>query len=134
MARPNWEWIKLDVLMPEHPKVEGLSDKAFRALVELWCYAGRQRTDGVIAAARWRRVPLKVRAELITARLASPLLRDDETAGVTMHDFTEHQRTREEIDELAAVRTEKAKKAAAARWGKDKPPLADAPSMLQALV
>ena len=32
--------------MPEHPKVDALSDKAFRALVGLWCWCSRNLTDG----------------------------------------------------------------------------------------
>ena len=36
--------------------------------------------------------------------------------GVLMHDYTEHQRTREEIDELSVKRREAARKGAAARW------------------
>ena len=116
MARPNWEWIKVDVLLPEHPKVEGLSDKAFRALIELWCYCGRQHTDGLVSARQWQKWPPRVRDELVAAGLAD--LGAD--AGVTMHDFTGerdgHQRSRDEIEELSAKRSDSGKKAAAARW------------------
>ena len=73
MARPNWEYIRVDVLLPEHPKVEGLSDKAFRALITLWCYCGRQRTDGAVTRKQWEAWPPRVRAELIAAGLASPI-------------------------------------------------------------
>jgi hypothetical protein len=111
VARPNWEYIRVDVLLPEHPKVEGLSDKAFRALVTLWCYCGRQRTDGAVTRKQWEAWPPKVRAELITAGLASPI-----SSGGEMHDFLAHQRSREQIDELSAKRSEAGKKAAAARW------------------
>ena len=120
MARPNWEYIRIDVLLPEHPKIEGLSDKAFRALIELWCYCGRNRTDGLVSAKRWKDTGTKrARDELIKAGLAEP--RPGE--GCMMHDFTGpdgHQRTRAEIDELSAKRTEAAKKAAAVRWGDTK--------------
>lgn len=117
MARPNWEYIRVDVLLPEHPKIEGLSDKAFRALIELWCYCGRQRTDGLVTRKQWEAWPLKVRAELEAARLASPV---ELSGGAAMHDFLGHQRSREEIDELSARRSEAGKKAAAARWnGRD---------------
>lgn len=117
MARPNWEYIRVDVLLPEHPKIEGLTDKAFRALVTLWCYCGRQRTDGIVTRRQWEAWPPKVRAELVTAGLARPLGTGDSHV---MHDFLEHQRSREEIDELSARRSEAGKKAAAARWnGRD---------------
>lgn len=117
MARPNWEWIKLDVLMPEHPKVESLSDKAFRALVELWCYCGRGRNDGIVSEKRWKAIPAKVRAELLSAGLADPL---DIGGAIIMHDFVGpdgHQRSRKEIEEGADARSEKARNAANARWG-----------------
>ena len=52
MARPNWEYIRIDVLLPEHPKTDGLSDKAFRTLVELWCWCGLNRTDGFVRDAK----------------------------------------------------------------------------------
>ena len=116
MARSNWEWIRVDVLMPEHPKIEGLSDRAFRALIELWCYSARQRSDGIVTAARWRKVPPKARAELLAAGLAGPLLTGDPGSGVVMHDYLEHQRSRETIDELAEKRAEAGRKGAAKRW------------------
>ena len=114
MARPNWEYIRVDVLLPEHPKVEGLSDKAFRALITLWCYCGRQRTDGAVTRKQWEAWPAKVRDELVAAGLARPI---DIGSGAAMHDFLDHQRSREEIDELSAKRTAAAKKAAEVRWG-----------------
>jgi hypothetical protein len=44
-------WVKVDDQMPEHPKVVGLSDKAFRSNVEGWCYASRYLTDGELPKA-----------------------------------------------------------------------------------
>lgn len=137
MARPNWEWIKLDVLMPEHPKIESLSDKAFRALVELWCYCGRNRNDGIVTDKRWRQLPPKVRAELASAGLVDPI---DIGGGCVMHDFTGpagHQRSRQEIEEASDARSEKARTAAKARWGPRPALLPDAqshaPSMLASI-
>lgn len=118
MARPNWEYIRVDVLLMEHPKVEGLSDKAFRGLLELWCYSARQRTDGIVHAARWKRCPPKVRTELLKAGLADPLLGEDDAAGVAMHGYLEHQRSRDEIEEVAAARAEAGRRGAAKRWQK----------------
>ena len=113
MARPNWEYIRVDVLLPEHPKVEELSDKAFRALITLWCYCGRQRTDGAVTRKQWEAWPRSVRDELTAAGLARPV---DLGGGAAIHDFLEHQRSREEIDELSAKRSDAGRKAAAARW------------------
>jgi len=124
MARPNWEFVRVDVLLMEHPKIEELSDRAFRDLFRLWCYCGRMHNDGIVPERRWKAVPAKSRAELVAVGLADPV---DVGGGVVMHDFTGpdgHQRSRLEIDELAARRAEIARNAANARWGKDKPPLA----------
>jgi len=122
VARPNWEFIRVDVLMPDHPKIEELSDKAFRALITLWCYCGLHRNDGIVTAKRWREVPARVRAELVDHGLAKPM----ELGGAVMHDFVGddgHQRSRDEIDELAERRKDIATKAANARWAKERPPL-----------
>lgn len=116
MARPNWEFIRVDVLLMEHPKIEGLSDKAFRHLLDLWCYCGRNRNDGIVTGRRWKTVPPKVRDELVARGLADPI---DTVGGCVMHDFTGtdgHQRTRKEIEDASEARSEKARNAANSRW------------------
>lgn len=119
MARPNWEYIRVDVLLPEHPKIEGLSDKAFRVLVELWCYCGRNHTDGIVSEKRWKATGTpRARAELVKAGLAEP--RPGE--GCVMHDFVGpdgHQRTKADIDELSTRRAQAGRRGAAKRWGGD---------------
>jgi hypothetical protein len=86
-------FIQVDVNMPDHPKVEGLSDAAFRALMKAWCYCRKYETDGFIKTASWtsRSTP-KARRELVEAGLAHEV-----DGGVTMHDFTEHQQSKAEI-------------------------------------
>lgn len=116
MARPNWEYIRVDVLLPEHPKIDLLSRSARWTLVELWCYCGRQRTDGIVTSARWKTFGTpSERRQILDAGFAERIGPDD-SFGYLMHDYLDHQRSREEIDELSAKRTEAAKKAAAARW------------------
>ena len=39
-------WLRIDDCMPDHPKVDGLSDRAFRAHVTGLCYCARHLTDG----------------------------------------------------------------------------------------
>lgn len=41
-------WVRMDDGFDEHPKVLGLSDKAFRAHVSSMCYTSRNGTDGLI--------------------------------------------------------------------------------------
>jgi hypothetical protein len=125
MARPNWEYIRVDVLLPEHPKLDGMSAAAKWTLIEMWCYCGRQRTDGIITAARWRTFgTVSHRKTIVERGLADALMGGE--GGYLIHDFVGpdgHQRSRDEIDELAERRKDIATKAANARWGKEKPPL-----------
>lgn len=106
----------MDVLMPEHPKIAGLSDKAFRVFIELLCYCGRQRTDGIIDARTWRRhgTP-RARAELVSASLVDVLMGDADANGVVIHDYTDHNRSRAEIEELSARRAEAGRKGGSRR-------------------
>lgn len=93
-------YIKLHDSMPDHPKIEGLSDAAFRLLIELWCYCSRHLTDGRLASASWqKRGASETRAELLAAGLVETS--DD---GMYLHDYTEHQRTAEDVRDLQEKR------------------------------
>ena len=87
--------------MPEHHKIEALSDKAFRVLIDLWCWCSRNTTDGNVPESVWlkRSKTPKVRAELL-AELVEP-----RPTGVYMHDYLEHQRSKAEIEELRIKRS-----------------------------
>jgi hypothetical protein len=88
VARPNWEYIRIDVQLPDHPKLDGLSYAAKWTLVELWCWCGEQRTDGFVRDAKWKSFgPPSARAALVSAGLARRV-----TGGYQMHDYLDHQR------------------------------------------
>lgn len=97
-------WISVHDGMPDHPKIEALSDKAFRALVELWCWCSRNKTDGVIKAPVWqKRAPAKARAELFRELVHAPghtcpQCPDVPAGHVLMHDYLRHQSSAAEID------------------------------------
>lgn len=94
-------YIRLHDGMPDHPKVDGLSDKAFRLLVESWCWCSRHLTDGHMPAATWRkRSTAKARRELVDAGLV--VLDDD--GSVRFHDYLEHQRSAEEVAAAKAAK------------------------------
>src|ERR1700749_1237637 len=118
MARPNWEYIRIDVLLMENHKVEELSDRAFRALIDLWCYCGRNHTDGAVTDRRWKAVPPKARKELLTAGLAD----QDDGGAVTMHDYLAHQRSKDTIEDVSGRRAEAGRRGAEARWRRDGKP------------
>jgi hypothetical protein len=120
VARPNWEYIRIDVLLPDHEKADDLSDKAFRTLIELWCWCGLNRTDGFVRDAKWKTFG--------TAAARAQLLRvppgfkhgfaERVDGGYQMHDFIGpdgHQRSRAEIDELSARRAAAGRKGGQAR-------------------
>jgi hypothetical protein len=99
--------------MPDHPKVDGLSDAAFRLLVTMWCWCSRHLTDGQIPKATWeKRGKQKVRDELVAAGLAD--LRED--GSVCMHDYTQHQRTAEEVQAIRESRSESGSVGNHKRW------------------
>lgn len=75
--------------MPEHEKIEALSDQAFRALVTLWCRAHRLNTDGRVTAVSWAKIPEPVRDEL----LAAPLALEHEDGSASMRHYLEHNQS-----------------------------------------
>jgi hypothetical protein len=89
-------YIRLHDGMPDHPKVVGLSHAAFRLYVESLCWSSRHLTDGVVSAAALRRMggwsPAAVK-ELAAAELYEM----GDSAGWLIHDYTEHQRTADEV-------------------------------------
>lgn len=110
-------FIRLDHGMPEHPKIEELSDAAFRALITMWCYCSRNTTDGFVTDVAWnKRVKPKVTKELLTSTFGMNPLLIEVTGGYLMHNYLDHQRSAEEI---AAYRESKArggKKGNHERW------------------
>lgn len=103
----NRTFIKVHDGMPDHPKIEGLSDAAFRLLVTTWCWCSRQHTDGRVPAAVWKkRGTPKARRELAEAGLT-----EEVDGGIAMHDYLDHQRSAEQIEDF------RRKKQAAGRKG-----------------
>lgn len=93
-------YIRVHDGMPDHPKVDGLSDAAFRLLVTTWCWCSRHLTDGRVPAATWKkRGTPKARRELAAAGLV-----EEVDGAVQMHDYLEHQRSAEEVREIREAR------------------------------
>lgn len=106
-------FIRVHENMPEHPKVEPLTDKAFRLLVETWCWSKRAKTNGHVEAKVWRRRgTAKTRAELAE----SGLVDDDLAGGVIVHDFDDWQMTTDEIEEQQERQSDAGSKAAHEKW------------------
>lgn len=110
-------YIRVHDGMPDHPKVEPLSDAAFRLLVTTWCWNSRYLTDGhVPAATRAKRGKAKVWEELIVSGLAD----ENEDGSLTMHHYTEHQRTAEEVVAIKAARATASERANHVRWHEER--------------
>jgi hypothetical protein len=94
-------YFPLDVNFFDHPKIVGLSDAALRLYLSSIAYSNRLMTDGYIAEAVIGRLievpwdqdikPADYAAELVRARLWHAL-----DQGFEVHDFLDHNRSREE--------------------------------------
>jgi hypothetical protein len=105
MPRDPRTYITVHDGMPDHPKIEGLSDRAFRMLVSCWCFCSKNTTDGFIKQPSWeKRGTAKFRQELIDAGLAEIV-----PGGVQIHDYLEHQRSASEIAEQRETKQESGK-------------------------
>jgi|JI9StandDraft_1071089.scaffolds.fasta_scaffold550265_2 hypothetical protein len=67
----NSTFIKLDDTTPDHPKVDGLSNAAFRAWIDLMCQSVDD--DGVVTPERFSQLPAGIQIEL------EPLIETDRT-------------------------------------------------------
>ena len=89
-------FFKLHNGFPEHPKTIELSDKAFRQLIEAWCYCSRNLNDGYLTKSQFHRFfSPKSRGELT----AVGFIREEENQYV-MHDYLEHQQSAQEVADL----------------------------------
>ena len=90
-------WIKLDDNAVDHPKVAGLTDKAFRWWVRGMSYASRFLTDGVLPMVFWKQAPSQIRVEL-----SSFGLWDWHDPDFRIHDYLSHQSSKEFVTKKRA--------------------------------
>lgn len=102
MAKDARLYGKFTLNFPRHPKIAILSDAAFRCLVEATLYSRDELTDGLLArryaVARWG---LDVLQELCQNDDEKPSLIEVEK-GWLIHDYAEHQDTKEEVEARSA--------------------------------
>jgi hypothetical protein len=112
-------FLNLDDNFADHPKVDALSDGAFRLHVAGLLYASKHTTDGYIPATRVTRLMRTYKARHLAELMASTLWRPAD-AGYTIHDYLDWNRSREQIEadreRLRKVRSAAGKKGAQARW------------------
>lgn len=112
-------YLNLDDNFADHPKVDALSDGAFRLHVAGLLYASKHTTDGYIPANRVPRLIRTYKARYLADLMEATLWRPAD-AGYTIHDYLDWNRSREQIEadreRLRKVRSAAGKKGAQARW------------------
>lgn len=97
MSKDKRIWIKLAVEFPNSPKIAGLSDHGFRALVEMLCYCREHLTDGFLHRRVVQRFWPDAIAELTSNDPDQPSLIAVED-GWQLHDYLDHQESRAEVE------------------------------------
>lgn len=85
-------WVKLDDSMPDHPKVVGLCDRAFRVHVTGISYCARHLTDGEIPEAVGRSWGTRYVRELVLANLWH-----ETDSGWEIHDYLDYNPSRRKV-------------------------------------
>lgn len=110
-------WLRLDDSFPDHPKVIGLSDKAFRLHISALCYCTKHLTNGSFSKQIANKLAIQNAQRTIQILLNLGLWIRTET-GYEIHDFLKHQTSKEQAEqekETNRLRAAKARKAKAER-------------------
>jgi hypothetical protein len=113
------QWVRLDTAMPDNPKIIDLcDDRAGKAAAFVWvcslAYSGKHGTDGFIP----RGALSRINGAAADARLlVGAGLWKDEGVGWSINGWAEFQPSTEETQ----ARSDKARRAAFARWSKEMP-------------
>lgn len=108
-------WVNLDDKFPEHPKVDSLSDGAFRLHVAGICYCNRLRTDGLISYVKVPRLVPRYRRAMLEELLTKGIWYDRYAVeAYEIHDYLEWNDSREQIEAFREKQRRNAKK----RWSK----------------
>ena len=101
-------WIKIDDSLPDHPKLIGLTDLAFRVHIKALCHSGRYLTDGFISYATYRSwITLEQEP---ANELTGNGLWDKVESGYQIHDYLEYQSSRNKVDEQKKANRERVAK------------------------
>lgn len=117
-------WVRLDDLMPEHPKVLKAGPLAAWLHVCALAYCNRHLTDGRIPAGKVG--ALADLDEFGTTcrdqadRLVKAGMWGRTADGFVIHDYHDFQPSREEVEERRAKRSAAGRKGAEARWGAER--------------
>lgn len=99
-------WIRIDDNLPDHPKLIGLSDSAFRLYISSLCYSSRYLCDGVIL----RVVALRLGSEADFIQLVTADLMYEFADGWIIDNYDEYQSTKAEVEVIKARNRERTQK------------------------
>lgn len=116
-------WAKLDVDLPDHPKVVELHPIVRWVFVECLCWSRRFLTDGRIPPAAMSHIYSKVEGwcgmdlgspQVVAERLANSGLLEANGDGWVIHDYSNYQQTKQMVqdrkNELSRIRSEAGRK------------------------
>lgn len=106
---------RIDLDYADHPKIDRLSDAAFRAHVEMILYARKYMTDGVIPKRFANRVATDSLSELLANDADSPSLIDLGDGTYLLHGYADMNETRAEIERRSRANTENGRRGGLAK-------------------
>ena len=115
MAGSSTLFARFSLDYADHPKIQCLSDAAFRAHVEMILYARRYMTDGRIPKRFAKRFASEALSELLSNDEANPSVYEDEDGDYWLHGFADMQETRDEIETRRLVNAENGRRGGLAR-------------------
>lgn len=89
-------WLRLDDTFAEHPKVDRLSDGAFRLHVAGMCYSARHLTDGFVPAERAARLVPRYKRTYVAELVVADLWHEAD-GGWVIHDFLTYNPSAEKV-------------------------------------
>lgn len=113
---------RIDLDYADHPKIDRLSDAAFRAHIEMILYARKYMTDGVIPKRFANRVATDSLSELLTNDSESPSLIDLGDGTYMLHGYADMNETREEIERRSRANAENGRRGGLAKKRNAKQP------------
>lgn len=90
-------WVRLDDRFPDHPKVDPLSDGAFRLHVSAICYAANHLTDGFIPTLRAARLVPRFKSSYPKELEKAGLWEPQGTEGWRIHHYLDFQPSADEV-------------------------------------
>lgn len=110
-------WVTQDDQFPEHPKVWGLSDAAYRLHDAAIHYCNRHTTDGKVPANKVRALVPRFRKSALDELTDRGMWVPTRCGDWVLHDFLDWNKSRAEIEARRESLSKAGKKGMQTRWG-----------------